>query len=724
MTFSHQVRLPLVFNMASVILLAVGLSIVYVLTNHLLRLRKNVLAARKSGIHYIVVPVYFMERWWLIGHRLLFPLLKKLPRSWTRWVDFTLPEFTFDYRHEVFKRVGHDTFLTVSPGGMVMYTCEPPVISAITTRRNDFPKPTHIYTSLDIYGKNVVTTEGDVWRKHRKATSPPFTEKNNHLVWDESIRQAQAMLSSWVGQDGQGHQTVDRLMDDTMRLSLNVISAAGFGRRMDWPTSETQSREDETGYIDQSKIKNENRDIDPGHTMSYTYAIHCLLDNILLQFLLPRWLLSKIPGVTAKKANEAYHEWGNYMRELLINKKADIESGVAEKETNDILTQLVKQQLIDTDAKKNGQLIESEVLGNIFVLVLAGHETAANSIHFSALYLALAPETQRRLQKDLEQIFQGRPPSEWEYDRDLPSLFGGMAGAILAEELRLVPPVVGIPKSTMEGVGPQKLTVGGKECFVPANTYISLCTGAAHRHPDYWPTAKPRLAGGHTAHPIANIDNDLEEFRPERWLLSESPDGTTRTADGIPIETLAKEDDLGVNESSDTSDRLFKPVKGSYLPFSDGYRACLGRRFAQVEVLAVIAVLFQNHSVELAVDKYATDDELKKMNNDEKAEIWHKAAEDVRELMLNGLGVIITLQIRGGKLGTSFSLIFTNMFNQVLYPSDLSLKDKRSFRITSTRYGRRTIPIRFRTRACQGGVLGLARLRGRAAVELLTSLVL
>ncbi|KAK5074652.1 putative P450 monooxygenase [Lithohypha guttulata] len=577
----------------------------------------------------------------------------RLPASWTNWVDFCLPDFAYDYRHEVFKRVGHDTFLSVAPGGIVLYTCEPAVISQITTRRNDFPKPTHIYTSLDIYGKNVVTTERDAWRRHRKATSPPFTEKNNHLVWDESIRQAKAMLSDWLGKDSKGGQKIDRVMDDTMRLSLNVISAAGFGRTMDWPTADTLAASKEAdGYVDTSKIKNEDRDIDPGHSMSYTYAIHCLLDNILLQFLIPRWLLVRLPGATPRKANEAYHEWGNYMKELLSKKKEDIESGVANVETNDILTQLVKQQLVnqsqDKDIKSKNQLTESEVLGNMFVLILAGHETAANSIHFSILYLALYLQSQRHLQADLDKIFAGKSPDQWEYDRDLPHLFGGMAGAVLAEELRLAPPVIGIPKSTQEGVGPQKLTVEGKECVVPGDAYISLCTGAAHRNPGYWPTSKPRLPGGRPAHPVSNLDNDLEEFRPERWLLSEDDDAVT-DADGIPVETLAKDQGLGVNESSDTSDRLFKPAKGAYLPFSEGYRACLGRRFAQVEVLAVLAILFQNHSVELDVSRYATDEEVDKMSLDQKAEVWHKAAEDARDLMLNGMGVIITLQLRAGK---------------------------------------------------------------------------
>ena len=67
-----------------------------------------------------------------------------------------------------------------------------------------------------------------------------------------------------------------------------------------------------------------------------------------------------------------------------------------------------------------------------------------------------------------------------------------------------------------------------------------------------------------------------------------------------------------------------------------------------MEVLAAIAVIFQNYSVELAVDKYATDDEVIKMDVNDRAEVWQKAAEDARELLLTGLGVIITLQMRAG----------------------------------------------------------------------------
>ena len=567
-------------------------------------------------------------------------------------VDFVIPDFTFEYRIEVFQRVGADNFFTVSPSGLILYTADPDVISQITTRRNDFPKPTEIYRSVNIYGNNVVTTEGQQWRQHRKATSPPFTEKNNHLVWTETIDQSQKMLASWMsnGKDGKG--VIDRVMDDTMRLSLHVISRAGFGKKLEWPAADAKETID-AEYLDPSKIKNESEAMEKGHTMSYTYAIHCLLDNILFQFLLPRRLLEMLPFKKTKKASEAYREWGNYMKEAVEGKKTVLAQGKEGDSGNmDLMGQLVKGQLLGKGVKGQEPLTDVEVLGNMFVFILAGHETAANSIHFSLLYLALYPDCQKALHKDLDEIFQGRPPSEWDYDRDLPQLFGGMVGAVMNEELRLVPPVIGIPKSTY-GVSDQQLTVDGKSCTVPAGCFITLSSGAAHRNPKYWPTGKPVLPGGKPVHPVSNIDNDLEEFRPQRWLLSE--DGETQNtlqANGqkksdMPTETVGG-GDLGVNESADTSEKLYKPMKGSYLPFSEGYRSCLGRRFAQVEILAVLAVIFQKYSVELCVHEHATDEELAGMNEAERVEVWQKTAEDARELMLNGMGTIITLQMRKG----------------------------------------------------------------------------
>src|SRR6266536_5551679 len=56
------------------------------------------------------------------------------------------------------------------------------------------------------------------------------------------------------------------------------------------------------------------------------------------------------------------------------------------------------------------------------------------------------------------------------------------------------------------------------------------------------------------------------------------------------------------NESTAHED-LLCPQKGSFLAFSGGFRACLGRKFAQVEFCTLIAILLKGHTVELIPEK-------------------------------------------------------------------------------------------------------------------------
>ncbi len=279
-------------------------------------------------------------------------------------------------------------------------------------------------------------------------------------------------------------------------------------------------------------------------------------------------------------------------------------------------------------------LTDEEILGNAYVFILAGHETTANAIHFSMLFLALKRASQLHLQKELDEIFDGREIDQWDYERDVPKLFAGMTGAVLNEVLRLIPPVVNIPKSTPKGQ-PQSLMVNGRKVTIPGGTQIYLDTVATHRNPKYWP---------------ATSAGDLLEFRPERWFIN-----STKVANGnmTANHTMSSEgEEIGGPQGEDTSSSLFHPPKGAYIPFSEGYRACLGRRFAQVEVLAVLAVLFREYSVELAVDDFASDEEVEKMprGGEERHKVYAKAAERARVLMTKGMGTMITLQMRNGQV--------------------------------------------------------------------------
>ena len=217
----------------------------------------------------------------------------------------------------------------------MLHVADAEAIAQITTRRNDFPKPINFYRSIDLFGKNVVTTEGAYWRHHRKITSPPFTEKNNHLVWLESLHQAQSMMAGWV--DEKTHPDSGPIKDvatQAMRLSLHVISRAGFGVRLEWPHEETSHQ------------------LPEGHTLTYKEALERLLENIIVVMLNPRWMLRHSPLKIHKVANEAFVEWGKYMRELYESKRTEVRKGES-REGMDLMGALVKGAGITADSQSN-----------------------------------------------------------------------------------------------------------------------------------------------------------------------------------------------------------------------------------------------------------------------------------------------------------------------------------------------------------------------------------
>ncbi|KAK3671752.1 hypothetical protein LTR78_008297 [Recurvomyces mirabilis] len=587
--------------------------------------RINLAAAKQSGIPYFCTPVYTFNRAWLVTHRLWLPFIKALPAAYTTtWIDYLTPDFIWDKLYDTFRDLNSDVFLIVAPGANTLYVADPEAISQITTRRNDFPKPIWMYSSVDLYGKNVVSTEGANWRHHRKITSPPFTEKNNHLVWVESLHQAKSMMAGWVSPQITSSGPIWDIAGQAMRLSLHVISKAGFGVRLPWPHEEAEA------------------EIPKGHTLSFKDALSLLLENIIVVMLTPRWLLSNSPLQIHKTANEAFKEWGQYMRDLYDEKRNEVSTGADSREGLDLMGALVKGAGITSNGKSDSgkpgkQLFtDEEIFGNAFVFTLAGHETAANTIHFSLLYLAMHPESQRRLQKDLDDILGDRPATKWDYDEDVPKLFGSMCGAVMNEQLRLIPPVIGIPKSTPKGQ-PQGLQVGGRHVTVPGSCYITINTAALHRNPKYWP---------HTS------EEDLLDFRPERWLVE--MDGNHEKHEE---QAYAAEEGLdfdGPDKRPDTAASLFRPAKGAYVPFSDGYRSCLGRRFAQVEILAVIAVIFKTWSVELDTSMYLPESEFATATAEKKREAWDKADARARDLLMHGMMTIITIQMRKDKVPMRF----------------------------------------------------------------------
>ncbi|TRX93847.1 hypothetical protein FHL15_005229 [Xylaria flabelliformis] len=515
-----------------------------------------------------------------------------------------------------------ENILIASPTTLMMHTASPEVIHDITSRREDFPKPTEYYKILSMFGHNVVTTEGAIWRMHRKVTSPSFNEKNSALVFRAAIDQAQGMTDYWLKtqKDG-GFHTVEH---DTMSLALNIISYAGFGLRLVWPGQPLPAD------ADSKMAKYASFEPPKGHTLTFSESIGGILKHLLPLLLTPRLVLDHVPFRVFKEAKEARENYELYMQEFLQEKVKDVRRGDRDIGM-DIMGSLVATSYQDKqDGGKGGiQLNDSEIIGNAFIMFLAGHETTANVMHFTMLQLADNPAAQRRLQQDIDTILgRDTDPATWNYEEKVGAMQASMLGAVMNETLRVLPPVLEVPKKTLK---PQTITVDGIKRTLPANTYLGLCVSSSQHNPGYWPSRPSKITGA---------PSDLDDWVPERWFRPSLKQDEKNES--------PEEEDFGGYAGPDTSASMFRPARGSYIPFSDGARSCLGRRIAIVEVLAALAFIFQKYSIENDVEEWASNEEVARMNQDQKRGLYKKAVQRSRDVIAS-CEARVTLKIYNGQ---------------------------------------------------------------------------
>ncbi|GJJ15066.1 hypothetical protein Clacol_009341 [Clathrus columnatus] len=384
---------------------------------------------------------------------------------------------------------------------------DPYAIKEIVSNRAVFPKNTPNYQLLNHFGTNLLTTEGEEWKRQRKLASPAFSEKNKQLVWDETIHVIQDMFDNWGPENKE--ISVDHCLDITIPLCKT-----GFGRRISW---------------------SDDKNIPSGHHISFQTALRIVANSIIYVFVFPRWVL-----LLTKKFRNAYSakdEFVAYIKEMIERRRANLEE-----ERYDILNALLK---MNEESIKEGRLREDELLGNNFILLLAGHETTAHTMCFTLGLLAIEQEEQEVLFQHIIAVLG---------DKHIPLILSRSQNyeefnkltyvmAVINESLRLFPPVITLPKVAAEDTAiPIALPDGRLEpVFIPKGMEIYLNTSGLHYNPRYW--------------------DDPNTFNPSRFRKDYNKD--------------------------------------AFIPFSAGARGCIGRGFAETELIAAITMIIRNYRVEL-----------------------------------------------------------------------------------------------------------------------------
>ncbi|KIJ61829.1 hypothetical protein HYDPIDRAFT_176809 [Hydnomerulius pinastri MD-312] len=223
-----------------------------------------------------------------------------------------------------------------------------------------------------------------------------------------------------------------------------------------------------------------------------------------------------------------------YLLEMIHARKAADKA----EERHDLFSSLLAANEDEGLSKDERKLSDSELIGNIFIFLVAGHETTAHSLCFALAMLALYPEEQENLYQHIKSVLpDGRIPT---YD-DMPLLTHSLA--VFNESLRMFAPVTNVPKSSAEDATFTTTDVNGEKqtITVPQGMILSLDVVGLHYNPKYW--------------------EDPETFKPSRFLGDWNKD--------------------------------------AFLPFSGGYRGCVGRKFSETEGTAVLTYFVSRFKIEI-----------------------------------------------------------------------------------------------------------------------------
>ena len=142
-----------------------------------------------------------------------------------------------------------------------------------------------IYKAM--YGPSISMTEHHDWRKHRRIAGPSFTEGNNILVWESTIKVILGYFIKW-NRDGKGSTVkVSDFTDVTTQIAFMVFSIAGAYAT--WPLGYLTQVTPGFGInVDWDWDKNE---IPNGHTMPFMHALTTSIQTLPVH-MFPKWLVS------------------------------------------------------------------------------------------------------------------------------------------------------------------------------------------------------------------------------------------------------------------------------------------------------------------------------------------------------------------------------------------------------------------------------------------------
>ncbi|KAK0458101.1 cytochrome P450 [Desarmillaria tabescens] len=300
----------------------------------------------------------------------------------TRWHNGA--DMHWARRFQMYKNGENVSVVPWLGGRSAIYTSNLDVTRQVASgsHKSDFIKPSSASRILLGWGMNLVAADGEIWRRHRRIMGPAFNNDLYKLVWNKTQKIYYEMLV--VDQWANKHEvSVPAVQKITFKLALFVIATCGFGISFDW----------------EEPLKSENR------AMSVQKAFRIISDTGSFAVFAPKWVKS-LPFQYIRDSNTAHEQLGKFMRDEVVRRRAQIANGEIDVEGDNLETRTIFNLLMKAGEDEDGKysLDDEEVVGNVFVMLFAGHETTAHSLAATLGFLAVYDDIQDEVFEQIKSV--------------------------------------------------------------------------------------------------------------------------------------------------------------------------------------------------------------------------------------------------------------------------------------------------------------------------------
>lgn len=296
----------------------------------------------------------------------------------------------------------------------------------LVTANRQFIKHFALRLNPLVFGKGLLTSEGDFWLRQRRLMQPAFQRLRVATYAPIMVDLTEQMLRRW--QPGQACDIHNEMMQLTLAIAARTLFDAEAGSKADEVREALKVLQD-SFLVRFNRLLPTPTWVPTPHNLQLKRAIR-RLDNLLYQFIQQR-----------RRSGETHR---------------------------DLLSLLLEAR----DEQDHTGMNDKQLRDEMMTLFLAGHETTALSLSWTWYLLAQHPEVAARLAAEVDAL--GTRSLAFE---DLPKL--AYTETVVLESMRLCPPVYTIGREALE-----PCTLGGYH--VPAGTTLLMSQWVLHHDPRFW----------------------------------------------------------------------------------------------------------------------------------------------------------------------------------------------------------------------------------------------